>query len=78
MKINTVNVIEYYNGTIKDVHAFTDDPEGNKQADKLFVAIAIDQERFSDEDIEGGLDDGWLSHGDWELYIVNSNTEWAA
>ncbi len=77
MAINTVNVIEYY-GEIRAVHAFSDNPEGNKQAEELFKKLAqkefiLTKRRFSDEEIEVGLEDGYLeTNDDWKLYITHS------
>lgn len=42
-KQKTVNVIEYFNDTIQNPHAFEDNPQGNKDAEELFRKIAKGQ-----------------------------------
>lgn len=72
MKINTVNVIEYF-GMVHAIHSFTDDIDGNKEAEDLFAEIAKDNQ-FSDADIEVGKEEGYLedANGEYQLYIVHS------
>ena len=73
MKLQTVNVIEYFSDTIQAVHSFSDDKEGNAEAEKLFGEIAKENE-FSDEDVEVGLDNGYLDRNcdNYTLYITHS------
>lgn len=72
MKLNTVNVIEYFSDSVQAVHSFTDDAEGNKEAELLFKQIAKDNS-FSESAIEFGLEEGYLEHSlDYQVYIVHS------
>jgi hypothetical protein len=73
-KVNTVNVVEYVNGTLQSVRSFIDNPAGNKEAEALFLACAKDND-FSEEDVETGLEDGILSHSesDYQLFLIHSN-----
>jgi hypothetical protein len=72
-KIETVNIIEYLDGTIASVVAFSDTPTGNKEAERLFVACAKEN-KFSKKEIETGLEDGYLDHSDsdYRLFICHS------
>ena len=36
MKLQTVNVIELFSGIFESVHSFTDDKEGNSEAEQFF------------------------------------------
>lgn len=76
MKLNSVNVVEYVNGTLAALYAFSDDTEGNKEAEDVFRKCAKDND-FDDEAIEIGLDDGLLSHSDsdYQLFIIHSQDE---
>lgn len=73
MKLNTVNVIEYIGGTIACVSAYSDDEEGNETAERVFTKIAEENE-FSEEEIEFGLEEGRLEHSnrDYQLYLTHS------
>jgi hypothetical protein len=73
MKIQTVNVVEYFSDTIQSIHSFSDDAEGNAEAEKLFSEIAKEN-GFSDEDVAAGLEDGWLdtSGTNYNLYIAHA------
>jgi division protein CdvB (Snf7/Vps24/ESCRT-III family) len=76
MKLQTVNVIEFFNETIQNVTSFSDDAEGNKEAETLFSKIATEN-GFSGDDIEAGLDDGYLDRpsDDYNLFITHSNPD---
>jgi hypothetical protein len=81
MKLNTVNVIEFVDDTISSVRSFSDDAQGNAEAEQLFRQIANEQEKsddeplFSEEDIEAGIDDGSLDDENrgWAVYLVHSS-----
>lgn len=73
MKLNTVNVIEFHSETIQAIHSFSDDKEGNAEAEKLFGEIAKEN-GFDDKDVEFGLEEGQLDRDgdDYILFIVHS------
>ena len=72
MVLHTVNVVEYYEDTIREIWSYTDDAEGNKEAEKLFQELAFENNVASD-DIEVGLEDGYVegSNG-YRLYLTHS------
>ena len=73
MKLATVNVIEYSNGTVDVVTAFTDDAEGNKEAEAMFTRVAIEN-GMDDEDEDICLDEGLYEEGDYQVFITHSET----
>jgi hypothetical protein len=71
MKIATVSVIEYFNGTINMVTAFSDDPAGNAEAELLFERIA--KENGMDEaDKDICLEEGMFEQGDYQVFLTHS------
>jgi len=72
MKLNAVNVVEYVDDTITAIHSFTDDAEGNDEAEGLFTQIAKEN-GFELESIEAALDDGHMERGTWQLFIVHNS-----
>jgi hypothetical protein len=71
MKLQTVNVIEYISGSLRSIHSFLDNAEGNEEAEKLFTLCAKDN-KFSKKDIKVGLDEGCLESSDYQLFICHS------
>jgi hypothetical protein len=70
-KIDTVNVVEYANDALLSVRSFTETPEGNEEAEGLFRSLAQENGIDADE-IEVGLEDGWVESGDYQLFISHS------
>jgi len=74
--LNTVNVIEITNGSdLQGIRSFTDNPEGNKRAERLFKRLVREHEqldpvdcRSSKEDFENYLDEG--SYEDNSGYLL--------
>jgi hypothetical protein len=71
MQLDTVNVIEYFEGEIESVRSFSDDEEGLCQAKELFRHCARDN-GFSEEVIEVGLVSNVLSRSGYQLSIIYS------
>lgn len=71
MKLKTVNIIEITNGNLQNIESFSDDDDGNKEAEKLFTAKALENGANSD-DIDSYLDDGIFSEDAYELLITHS------
>ena len=65
--INTVNVIEIWQGQIQSLASYPDTPEGNKEAELRFCGLAREKARCSEADIEVAVEDGIAEH---ELYSV--------
>ena len=53
MKLQTVNVIELFSGVFESVNSFSDDPEGNKEAES-FLAGKLKDDGFelNDEELQ--------------------------
>jgi hypothetical protein len=70
-RLNTVNVIEYFDDAVQSLVAYPATEEGNAAAEALFNKCAKDN-KFSDEDIAEA--DGCLSHSDrdYQLMLVHS------
>jgi len=73
IKLSTVNVVEYVDGTLSSIRSYTDDPEGNKEAEEFFAACAKAND-FDDNDIEIGLEEGRLeaTMTDHKLFLIHS------
>lgn len=78
MKLATVNVIEYFNGTVNTVTAFTDDPAGNAEAELLFEKCAKEN-GMEKADTDACLEDGLFEQGDYQVFLTHSETRtvWA-
>lgn len=73
MNLATVNVIEYSHGTVNFVTSFTDDKEGNAEAEALFKKIAKEN-GMEDSDIGICLEDGLYEDGDYQIFLTRSKT----
>ncbi len=74
VKISTVNVIEYVDGTIQSVRSFADIKQGNKEAEDVFAACVRENagQAFTDEELGEFMDDGRFEEGTYEIYITHS------
>jgi hypothetical protein len=72
MRIQTVNVIQYDSEGMQGIFSFSDDEEGNKEAEKLFRELAKEN-NLPDDSIECGIEDGILEMNDYKLYLVHSS-----
>jgi hypothetical protein len=72
--MNTVNVIEYYSGTVQAVYSFSDDKDGNSDAEKLFVRIAMENSMDA-RDTGAALEEGLYEDGDYQVFITHSMNE---
>jgi len=71
--IDTVNVIEYFEGTIQQILAFDDDKAGNMGAEKAFKMILMEHGIGDMADQETYLEDGTYSdQNGYEIYLVHS------
>ena len=73
MKLNTVNVIEYRNDEIETLHSFSDDEEGNKEAEDLFSDIMRERDGMTEEDIKVALTDGFYEEGTFQLFLISNS-----
>jgi len=72
MKLHTVNITEYMNGAISSIHSFSDDEEGNKEAEKYFKAILKEYD-IRKRDIDIALEDGIYEENDWQVFLTHSS-----
>jgi hypothetical protein len=72
MKLNTVNVVEIIEGTVRAIHSFTDDVDGNKSAQDLFLRLCQENEVPPDENIDAAIEAGQITNGYWELVLIHS------
>lgn len=70
MKLRTVNVIEVVDGSVLGVRSFSDDKKGNKQAEKLFTAVAKEN---GCEEIDICLEEGYYEIGSYYVSITHSS-----
>ncbi len=76
MKLNTVNVIEMVHDDIINIQSFTDDEEGNRQAEKLFELLV---KKHESNDVTESNMDVYLEEGvfdddcGYQIVIVHSN-----
>lgn len=70
--LSTVNVIETTDGTPDSLRAFPDTPEGNKEAEECFTAIAKEN-GCSDEDMPAAIEDGNHTLGTYTIFLVHSS-----
>ena len=65
--INTVNVIEMWQGQIQNLASFPETKEGNGLAEARFRAIVREKTRHKEREIETLVEDGIAEH---ELFTV--------
>jgi hypothetical protein len=71
MQLQTVMVIEYTGSEIHSVRSFSEDKEGNKEAEALFVKLAKDN-GMDATDIDACLEEGLFEEGDYQIFLVHS------
>jgi hypothetical protein len=73
MKLNTINVVEVTEDCLASVVSFTDDEQGGKEAEELFVsAMKTQDDNLSQDEIDVWLDGGFYEQGNYNLYIAHS------
>lgn len=72
MKIKTVNVVEVLDDTISSLRSFTDDVEGNKEAEEVFTAI-LKEHGVNEDDLDSYIEDGYYSDDNgYEVNLTHS------
>ena len=72
MKLSTVNVIEYVDDSVIGVSSFTDDKEGNVEAEDIFSRCAK-ANGATDQDLKDyALEDGMYECGTYQVFIAHS------
>jgi len=54
MKLDTVNIIELHGELVTGIQSFSDDPEGNEEAEKLFSERVLNAGFLPDNHLENG------------------------
>lgn len=82
MKLQTVNVIEIANGNFQNIRSFTDDAEGNKEAEELFGKLIRENSAVPPSDlppdaiedvIDMAKDDGiWTDGAGYEVLLTHA------
>lgn len=73
-KLSTVNVIKTRGEIVEEVWAFSEDEEGNSEAeDKFAEECRIHDQDLRDKDIESFLEDGYYEHLEERLFLCHSN-----
>jgi hypothetical protein len=74
MKIQTVNVIEYADNNILGVTSFSDEKDGNREAEAHFLAVA--KENYGSDVLpepeDFYLDEGIFENSTYQVFIVHS------
>ena len=75
MKVDTINVIEMWNGQMMQVISFEDNPEGRSDAEQLFTSmIQSNHDDLEAEDFDFYLDEGMFDDDNgWMIYLIHSN-----
>jgi len=71
MKVDTVNVIEYKEDTVENLFAFTNNEDGNSQAEEMFKTLATSH-GCPDCDVESYVEDGHYTQNGWGVMLVHS------
>lgn len=74
MKLNAVNVIECANDSILSVRSFTDDEDGNKEAEHLYKACVEENgDNVQPSEMETYIEDGYFEQGSYQVFITHSS-----
>lgn len=73
-KLNTVSVVAMDGGIVIDMVSFTDNEEGNLEAEAEFIRyikenVSADMNEASEDDL---LNEGYFDYGDKSVFIVHS------
>ena len=73
-KLNTVSVVAMYGGIINEMVSFTDNEEGNREAEEEFIRYIKENvcEDMNDESEDYLLEEGYFDYGDKSVYLVHS------
>jgi hypothetical protein len=69
MQIRAISVIEYTGGEVSSIRSFSDDEEGRKEAEELFVKTAKSN-GMDDADRDICLEDGLFEEGDYQVFLM--------
>jgi hypothetical protein len=75
MKLQTVNILELEGGNFVALRSFTDDVEGNKEAETYFLQVVTNLNNgipATDEDNNVLVEDGIYENGDYQVLLTHS------
>lgn len=77
MKMNSVNVLGMESGNVLYLRAYSDNPEGNKQAEASFRRLIRNHTKVrgvpNPEELEAMVEDGYYSDEQgYELFLIHS------
>ena len=76
MKVATVNVIKYIGDSVYHIAAFSEDAEGNQEAEEEFDSIVRELEpSVTEEELAGFKDDGYYETGIYQVFITHAHTD---
>jgi len=70
-KVKTVNVVEMADDDLLGVSSFSDDTEGNQEAESHFRAVILEN-GVAEEDVESFIEDGYYEQGTYQAFITHS------
>ena len=72
MKIDTINVVEYNDDDLLSITSFSNNPEGNKEAEKCF-SDCVKNQGVDDNDIASYVNDRYYEQGTYQIFLYYSN-----
>lgn len=71
MKVDTVNVIEWDHGTLQQIVSFTDNENGNKQAEELFASF-VKEHGCPEDEVEDCTENGIFEIDGYKTLLAHS------
>jgi len=74
VKLHTVNVVEYADGTLQSIRSFVDNECGNKRAEKLFLRCVKENSDplwHEQEDLDAMIEDGTFEEGTYQVFLCH-------
>jgi hypothetical protein len=71
MQVKTVNVVSYADDDLLGITSFSDDKEGNKEAEEHFRQILLESE-VPEEDVDSFVEDGYWEQGEYQVFLTHS------
>jgi len=71
MKVGAASVIEIDNDDLQTIQSFSDDPEGQTQAENLFADLAK-QHGAQEGELEGFTEEGYYETGTYQVFLAYS------
>ena len=73
MRLATVNVVVVdNNGVLLEIHSFTNDENGEKEAKEAFGVALKEYTDMTDEEIKEGSGSSMISQGEYTVYFWHS------